>query len=393
MSKLEDLIAELCPSGVSHKKVKEVYTRIKGTPITAGKMKEIEKPDGNIRIFAGGRTVINARENDIPHANITRVPAVIVQSRGIIDVVFYDKPFTFKNEMWAYTCPEIASIKFLYYVFKNNIQKFRDAASGMGSLPQISLPVTEEFIIPFPPLPIQREIVKILDCFVELSEELSSELLYRKKQYKYYRDLLLTFSKENETHERSTTRLDNVRWAKIKDFCSISRGKVISKDYIRDNQGEYPVYSSQTENNGLFGSISDYMYDGEFITWTTDGANAGTVFHRSGKFNITNVCGLLKPDDEVINIRYLYYALSIVAKKYVNDGMGNPKLMSNVMSEIKIPIPPMQEQKRIVSILNYFDALCNDTNNGLPAEISARQKQYEYYRNKLLSFRERKDVV
>ena len=151
MSRLDELIAELCPDGVPFKKVKEVYKRLKGTPITAGKMKEIENPDGDIRVFAGGKTVIDAMEKDIPNANITRVPAILVQSRGVIDIVFYDKPFTFKNEMWAYTCPETVSVKYLYYVLKNNIQKFRDTASGMGSLPQISLPVTEEFIIPVPP--------------------------------------------------------------------------------------------------------------------------------------------------------------------------------------------------------------------------------------------------
>ena len=94
MSELERLIKELCPNGVAFKKIKEVYKRIKGTPITAGKMKEIENPDGDIRVFAGGKTVINAFEEDIPNANITRVPAVLVQSRGVIDAVYYDKPFT-----------------------------------------------------------------------------------------------------------------------------------------------------------------------------------------------------------------------------------------------------------------------------------------------------------
>ena len=113
MSKLNDLINELCPTGVSFKKIKDIYKRIKGTPITAGKMKEIAKEDGEIRIFAGGKTVIDADEKDIPKANITRVPAVLVQSRGVIDFIYYDKPFTFKNEMWAYTSTEQVSVKYL----------------------------------------------------------------------------------------------------------------------------------------------------------------------------------------------------------------------------------------------------------------------------------------
>ena len=198
MTKLEKLIQELCPDGVEFRKVKEVYQRLKGTPITAGKMKEIENPQGEIKIFAGGRTVINAKEEDIPNSNITRVPAVLVQSRGVIDAIYYDKPFTFKNEMWAYTADEPVSVKFLYYVLKNNMDYFRSAAAGMGSLPQISLPVTENFVIPVPPLPVQREIVRILDNFTELTEglnrELAAELTARKKQYEFYRDKLLDFA-------------------------------------------------------------------------------------------------------------------------------------------------------------------------------------------------------
>ena len=189
MNKLNELIHKLCPDGVEYKKIKDVFQRLRGTPITAGKMKEIESSDGKIRVFAGGKTVINAKEGDIPNANIIRVPAVLVQSRGVIDVVYYEKPFTFKNEMWAYTSDNKIAVKFLYYVLKNNIQKFRDAAAGMGSLPQISLPVTEEFKVPVPPLPVQSEIVRILDNFTELTAELTA----RKKQYEYYRDKLLSF--------------------------------------------------------------------------------------------------------------------------------------------------------------------------------------------------------
>lgn len=195
MTKLEHLIQEHCLDGVEYKKVKEVYIRLKGTPITAGKMKEISNPDGDIKVFAGGKTVINANLCDIPNANIIRVPAVLVQSRGVIDVIYYDKPFTFKNEMWAYTTDNNICVKYLYYILKNNIEKFREAAKGMGSLPQISLPVTEDFIIPIPPLEVQAEIVRILDKFTKLTTELSAEQKLRQKQYEYYRDKLLSFKK------------------------------------------------------------------------------------------------------------------------------------------------------------------------------------------------------
>jgi len=162
----------------------------------------------------------------------------------------------------------------------------------------------------------------------------------------------------------------------------------MSKDYLKTNAGEYPVYSSQTADDGVFGRINTYDYDGEYITWTTDGANAGSIFYRNGKFSITNVCGLLKVKVSDVNTKFLAYILATVSKKYVSSGMGNPKLMSNVMANVKVQIPSVDEQNRIVGILDKFNALVSDISIGLPAEISARRSQYEYYRGKLLTFNE-----
>lgn len=171
---------------------------------------------------------------------------------------------------------------------------------------------------------------------------------------------------------------DGVEFKKLSMLCDLSRGKVYSKTYISENPGIYPVYSSQTENDGELGRISTYDYDGEYLTWTTDGAYAGTIFHRKGKFSITNVCGLISIKSSNILIRFLYYWLSVKAKDYVYKGMGNPKLMSNQIAPIKIPIPPLDVQNEIVRILDTFTSHA--------AELQARKEQYEYYRNKLLTF-------
>ena len=175
---------------------------------------------------------------------------------------------------------------------------------------------------------------------------------------------------------------NGVEFKKISDVCDISRGQVISKDFIKENAGEYPVYSSQTENNGQLGAISAYMFDGKYLTWTTDGANAGTVFYREGKFSVTNVCGVIDVNDSNVNVRFLYFVLNREAPSYVNRGMGNPKLMSNVMIKIKVPVPPLEVQREIVRILDNFTELTAE----LQAELQARKKQYEYYNNILLSF-------
>lgn len=171
---------------------------------------------------------------------------------------------------------------------------------------------------------------------------------------------------------------NGVEYKKLGDVCELSRGKVYSKTYITENVGEYPVYSSQTANEGELGRISAFDYDGEYLTWTTDGAYAGTIFHRKGKFSITNVCGLISIKSTNLLVRFLYYWLSVKAKEYVYRGMGNPKLMSNQMALIEIPLPPLEVQNEIVRILDTFTSHA--------AELQARQEQYEYYRNKLLTF-------
>lgn len=182
-------------------------------------------------------------------------------------------------------------------------------------------------------------------------------------------------------NSKNTVHSSTVLFQKVEDICTITRGRVMSKDYIQDNAGDYPVYSSQTENNGELGRIKTYDFEGEYLTWTTDGANAGSVFYRNGKFSITNVCGLLKLKNEDISVRYLMYALQIEAPKYVSKGMGNPKLMSNVMARIKVPVPPIEKQREIVSILDTFQQLRTSLNR----ELELREKQYQYYSRKLLS--------
>ena len=178
-------------------KISDMFTRVKGTAITAGKMKEIEDTNGKIRIFAGGQTAVNANLEDIPKANIIDYPCVIVQSRGLIDFVYYDKPFTFKNEMWAYSCDNQVTVKYLYYYLKNNVNYFREIGTQMGSMPQISLPVTEKFEIYLPTLEEQKKVVDILDKFEKLISDISIglplEIELRKKQYEYYRNKLLSF--------------------------------------------------------------------------------------------------------------------------------------------------------------------------------------------------------
>ena len=361
MSKLDDLLQTLCPNGVERVQVKKAFQRLRGTPITAGKMKEIEDSTGEIRIFAGGKTIINAKEKDIPNANITRVPAVLVQSRGVIDVVYYDKPFTFKNEMWAYTTENKTTVKYLYYVLKNNVQSFRDAASGMGSLPQISLPVTEDFYIPLPPLAVQQEIVRILDSFTELTAELTA----RRKQYEHYRDELLTFG-------------DNVPKATLGEICDFKYGK---GNNIPSEAGEYPVYGC----NGIVSTTN--VFNSEDAPIIGHIGSAGIVNWGAGKHYVTYNGTICKANPEKVLSKYVYHLLcSLHLERFVKG--SQPFLSYGDFSKEIVSVPTLAEQQRVITLLDHFDTICNDLVSGLPAEIEARQKQYEYYRDKLLTFKE-----
>ena len=390
MSKLERLIQQYCPDGVEYYKVKDIYKRIKGTPITAGKMKEIANSNGSVKIFAGGKTAIDANEEDIPNATITRVPAVLVQSRGVIDVIYYDKPFTFKNELWGYTTDNKIAVKYLYYVLKNNVQVFRDAASGMGALPQISLKVTEDFEIPVPPLPVQEEIVRILDAFTELQAELQK----RQQQYNFYRDNLLNFNRGGQ----------EIKWMKMSDVFEIRNGYTPSKannDFWEG--GTIPWFRMEDiRQNGriLSDSISHITPKGvkgkgffsanSFIiaTTATIGEHALLIADSLANQRFTNL-KIRKSLEKELSIKFFYYYLFIIdewCKSNIN--LSNFASVDMVkFNNLRIPIPPLEEQNRIVAILDRFDTLTNDLTSGLPAEMEKRRQQYEYYRDRLLTFK------
>ena len=161
---------------------------------------------------------------------------------------------------------------------------------------------------------------------------------------------------------------------KISDIAQIGRGRVISTLEISKQEcPTYPVYSSQTSNNGIMGYLDTYDFEGEYITWTTDGANAGTVFYRNGKFNCTNVCGVLKVNDN-IDAYYLSIVLQSATAKYVSTNLANPKLMNNTMSSIKVKLPSLPVQRNWSNTLREIDAKIE--NEILASNLLCIQKQY-----------------
>lgn len=199
----------------------------------------------------------------------------------------------------------------------------------------------------------------ICKCFKNERAELNDELATFANYYAL-KDLI-DFSRERFDKAVKTASTKKIELkskyptVKIKDICEIGRGRVISGQYIENHKGNYPVYSSQTFNYGIMGSIDTFDFDGEYITWTTDGIYAGTCFYRNGKFNCTNVCGTLKVKDKSkILPRCLSDILNLFTGNYV-DRKANSKLMNNVMAEIQIPVPPLEIQKQIVAECSALD--------------------------------------
>lgn len=389
MNKIEKLIDKLCPGGVEYKKLGDMGQFFGGL---TGKAKN-DFTNGNCN-FITYKNVFNNPEVRLDLEDKVKIAPNEKQRRlEYMDVIFtgssenldecamssvvtedpkddyYLNSFCF---IWRIQDKTIFNPHFLKHLFRSdNLRKqLIKTASGVTRY-NVSKKLMLNITIPLPPRAIQDEIVKILDNFTELTTELKDRI----KQYEYYRDKLLSFDDQK----------DKIEYKRVDELFNITRGAIMYKDYINKNPGPYPVYSSQTSNNGEFGRINTYAYDGEYLTWTTDGAYAGTVFYRNEKFNITNVCGLLTPKTNN-NIKYLYYALSIRTRDHVHEGMGNPKMNSNVMAKILLPIPPLPVQNRIAEVLDNFEKICKDLKIGLPSEIQLRQKQYEYYRNLLLSF-------
>ena len=211
-----------------------------------------------------------------------------------------------------------------------------------GAVPTLSQVAMGNIFISLPAAKEQEKISK----FISLLDE---RITTQNKIIEDLKKLKSAISKKLLCNDKWTTCI-------IQDIAEIGRGRVISSVEIdRQKHPLYPVYSSQTSNNGIMGYLDNYMFDGEYITWTTDGANAGTVFYRKGKFNCTNVCGTLK-----ILPKFDCYFVSLVlqqaTQKYVSSNLANPKLMNNTMASIKIRMPNIETQKQLSKVFKTLDS-------------------------------------
>lgn len=268
--------------------------------------------------------------------------------------------------------PEFTKYLFRSIRLRKQIEK---TASGVTRY-NISKVAFKKIKIPIPPLEIQEKIIQTLDKFTDYVTELTSELTSRKKQYSYYRDKLLSFEDEVYQVEWKTLgevaeNLDNMRKPVAKGGRSL---------------GIYPYYGA----SGIVDYVDSFIFDGDYLLISEDGANlvvrkTPIAFSISGKTWVNNHAHVLKFDN-IINQKFVNYYLNYLDLSPYITGAAQPKLNQQNLNNIKIPYPSLEIQSRIVQVLDNFDTVCNDLNIGLPKEIELRQKQYEYFREKLLTF-------
>ena len=361
MNKIEELIQQLCPDGVEFNELGNVIQLEKGKQLN----KELLTETGKYPAYNGGMAYSGFTDN----YNYNENTIIISQGGASAGFVNFINTKFYANAHCYVVLPkkEIVENRYVYHFLKLNQEKLTEKQHGAG-IPALRTNEISKIQIPIPPLAIQKEIAVILDKFTTLEAELEAELEARRTQYNYYRDQLLKFEGTE------------VEWKTLGEVCE----KIISgKNKFKSNEGEYPVFGS----TGIIGYTNKYIYENDCLLIARVGANAGFVYKSKGKFDVSDNTLIIRPNNGY-TLTFAYFQLLNLGINKFAVGGGQPLITARLLSNLKIPIPPIEEQKRIVGILNKFDALVNDISVGLPAEIEARRKQYEFYRGKLLTFTE-----
>ena len=387
MTKLEQLIQEKCPNGVEYKplwqltawdkkfnsvdKSKQAKV-IKYNYFLAADLKKYEKETGNVKILTTSETDLWADEYDVK--NVLSVGEIVCIPWGGNPIVQYynGKFITGDNRIATSLDTNILNNKYMYYCLQNQLETIASFYRGSG-IKHPDMSKVLELQLPVPPLEVQREIVEILDKFTLLTAELTAELTARKEQFNCYLDFLLDSIVDYEN-----TTVSNLIQNKYIQTVT-PKFKVKRNDYL--NEGNYPIISQEEEYISGYWNISDENIKND--KYVCFGDHSEHLKYVDFQF-VQGADGLkiINTDESKVIAKYLYYSL---LSNYVRK--NNYERHFKYLLDVDVKIPSIEEQQRIVDILDRFDTLCNDISSGLPAEIEARQKQYEYYRDKLLTFK------
>ena len=429
MSKLDELIKELCPNGVEYKELGEIFNLKNGYTPSKSNSEYWENGDVNWFRIEDINTNGGILENSIQRVNIKGIKGNLFAAKSLIvsttatigKHALILKEFICNQQFTCLTIKEnyekIYNSKYMYYYFFK-ISELVKKNLKVSSFPSVDMDKFKKFLIPLPPLEVQEEIVRILDNFEktckELNIELSSEIEKKQKEYEFVRNYLLTFEEKSRqailacelASLRSKQQAQNLIKilqyvygyveVRLGDIGKVSMCRRILKSET-NSIGGIPFFKI-----GTFGKREDayisiekfYEYKEKYpypkkgmILISTSGTIGRTVVFdgKPAYYQDSNIVWIDNDEERVLN-KYLYYFYQTNPWK-IDIGGTIERLYNENIEKTSIPLPPLEEQQRIVDTLDRFDRLCNDISEGLPAEIEARQKQYEYYREKLLNFK------
>lgn len=388
MSRLDDLLSAFCPNGVEYKMLSECCLLEKGK--TA--IQKATPGEYPLVVTTSERKTANTFQFDGP---TVCVPLVSSRGHGVacLNAVFYQEgKFALGNILCGITpfADSGLSAKFLYYYL--NLKKDKLIVPLMKGGANVSLTVNslKTVRMPIPPIEVQKEIIKRIDKFDELQVELSQELDVRRKQYEYYRNYLINRGSHKKVALKSV----------VKRCCSGSTPKKSCSEYYEN--GTIPwlrtqdvVFNEITKVNSF---ITEEAVNRTSVKWIPEncvivaisGASAGRCAINKFPTTTNQHCLNLEIDESKALYKYIFYCVWNGYEELLEKKQGaRGDLNATLIQSLEIPLPPIQEQKRIVEVLDKFALLCDDTSEGLPAVIKVRQKQYEYYRDKLLDFNNR----
>lgn len=414
MSKLKELIEELCPNGVEYKPLWKVtiwdkkfngVDKSKQIKVISYKyylssdFAKVERKNGNIKYICTG---ISGEERytteELAGDYLSEGEVVCIPWGGTPNVKYYNGKFvTGDNRIATSLDTRVLNNKFLYYWMQSKINIISKFYRGSG-IKHPSMKDILDIQIPVPPLEVQCEIVRILDRFTELEVEfeakLKAELEARKKQYEYYRDKILNFDDAGNpcncthTHTHGYFYKQIIEYIKLKDIAEIGTGSSNTNEELEN--GKYPFFV----RSPIVRYKDDYEYDEEAIITSGDGVGVGKIFHLiNGKYALHQRAYRIHIINVEFKTEFIYYYMKAKFYKYINEKSFHSSVTSirrPMLNNFLIPKISIEEQERIVKILDRFEKLCNDILEGLSAEIETRKKQYEYYRDKILTFKELK---
>ena len=371
MSKIFDLINELCPNGVEFVELGEI-----ADIGTGSSNRQDEDSNGKYPFYVRSKNILKSNTFEFDET------AIVIPGEGGIGDIFHYVDGKYALHQRAYRicvfCKKMDT-KFLYYIMCCHFKKYILAKSVGATATSIRKPMLENFKLPVPPMEVQREIVRILDSFTLLTAELTAELTARKKQYEFYRDFLLSFDELDKNGGGCELKM-------LGEICDLIAGGDISKDKVskeKDIKFKFPIYSNGIGDNALYGFTDEPRVMKQCVTISARGTIGYCALRLDPFYPIVRlICAIPKSN---ITAQFLKYFLD--TQKISVPTSGIPQLTIPMVAKIKIPVPSLQTQQKVVYILDKFDTLVNSITEGLPREIELRRKQYEHYRELLLNFK------